>query len=252
VMNIFFNNLPIYYINLDRRTDRNALMLQQFKKLNITNFKRISAIDATKIVDNNMPMLSTLSRQELACVSSHIMALIEFLDSTNEYAMICEDDADLRNSLKLSFNFKELFDIQNAGCLQTCIVLREEDMLNFSIIKRSPWYFSTASYIINRSYARKILDLYYYRYDAINFDSFRRYSVPDPRGGTFNIEPTADQLMYDVDDTNSFPIFTIMLTPSDILSSEEYIRQFIKSKNDFSNYWSKYEIVKIEDIEVNV
>lgn len=248
-MNIFFNNLPIYYINLDRRTDRNTLMLQQFEELDITNFKKISAIDATKIVNSNAP---TLSKQHYACTSSHIMALIEFLHSGNEYAMICEDDVDLRNSLKLSFNFKELFDIQNAGCLQTCIVLREEDTLTFNIIKRSPWYFSTASYIIDRPYAKKILDLYYYRHDAIDFDLFMRYSVPDPRGGTFNIEPTADQLMYDVDDTNSFPIFTVMLTASDILGSDECARQFIKSRNDFINYWSKYEIVNIDDIEVNV
>ena len=36
--------LPIYWINLQARTDRRSRLLEQFKALNITNHVRISAI----------------------------------------------------------------------------------------------------------------------------------------------------------------------------------------------------------------
>jgi hypothetical protein len=40
-----FNDIPIYYINLKKHTNRNESLLNQFNKFGITNFKRIEAID---------------------------------------------------------------------------------------------------------------------------------------------------------------------------------------------------------------
>ncbi len=38
-------NFPIYYINLERNPNRKIFMEEQFKKFNITNYKRFNAVD---------------------------------------------------------------------------------------------------------------------------------------------------------------------------------------------------------------
>ena len=43
------NDIKFYYINLDRRTDRRKYMENMFKKSNIYNYKRISAIDGKSL-----------------------------------------------------------------------------------------------------------------------------------------------------------------------------------------------------------
>lgn len=245
-MSLFLKNIPIYYINLKNRTDRNELMLNQFDKFNIKNFKRIEAIDK-----NNIKLFNNeMSSSEIACSSSHLIAIKEFLKSTSSFALICEDDLDISNILKLNFSFNDFSkNIVGDYCLQTSVATREEIPLDFQIKKRSFWDFGTMSYIINRDYAEKLISNYFIN-NKISFDGFISREIKDPRGGTINTRPVADELIYSLCETLVVPIFTYNIVESDIGNSKEYYDQFIKNRNDFINYWSNISSVDASVLEI--
>ena len=68
----------IIYINLDRRTDRNQEMLDEFKKMNITNFERFSAIPTCP--------------GTIGCGQSHIRVLQIAQQRQYDNILILEDD----------------------------------------------------------------------------------------------------------------------------------------------------------------
>ena len=100
------NNIPIYIINLDRSKDRHKFMKDQMKDYTITNYQFISAVDGKKIKKRKNNMYDyedisffnnddTVTNGELGCTLSHLKAISEVLKNNNDYAIICEDDADL-------------------------------------------------------------------------------------------------------------------------------------------------------------
>jgi glycosyl transferase family 25 len=77
--------MRIYYINLDRHSDRRAHMEAQLRGLDA---ERTPATDA-----QNWPQTEKgLTRFEIACLQSHRSAWRRFLDSGAAYACILEDD----------------------------------------------------------------------------------------------------------------------------------------------------------------
>jgi GR25 family glycosyltransferase involved in LPS biosynthesis len=104
---------PILYINLDKNTERNTNILNQLKKYNIKNFKKIEGIDGKKLnlkegqtnnikykqiyVDNENEFepsknKKNLSPGELGCLFAHIKA-IQFAYYNNlGTTLILEDD----------------------------------------------------------------------------------------------------------------------------------------------------------------
>lgn len=246
-MSIFFKNLPIYYINLENREDRNSLFLDQINKNNIKEYFRVNAVSKNDILNEKYEM----SKQEIACSLSHMMALKQFILSDYEFAMICEDDVDLNNSNKINFNFVEKFSYlrDSLFCLQTSIATRKENEIDFNIHKRSFWDFGTMSYIINKKYANLLLDNYFLN-NQETFFNFVSKTVQDPRGGEIKTRPVADELVYSLTETLALPIFTYNLVESDIGDSEEYYLQFLKGRNDFMQYWSQYDTIDHKVMEV--
>jgi hypothetical protein len=239
-MSIFFENLPIYYINLENRIDRNSLFLKQMKENNIQNYFRVNAFSKNDVPYEKYGM----SKQEIACSISHMMALQEFILSKYDFAIICEDDVDLSNSNKMNFNFVEKFShLKNSlFCIQTSIATRNEVDMNFKIHARSFWDFGTMSYIINKEYAKILLREYFWE-NKESFYNFVAKKVEDPRGGIIETKPVADELIYSLTETLSIPIFTYMLVESDICGSDEYYFQFQKGREDFIKYWLRYDII---------
>lgn len=70
-------NCDIYYINLDHRTDRKKDIQDEFHKLNLFNYKRISAVKK--------------SNGALGCAISHKLVYEKSLQSNN-LILVCEDD----------------------------------------------------------------------------------------------------------------------------------------------------------------
>jgi glycosyl transferase family 25 len=84
--------MKIYLINLDRCPDRLAHMRTQ---LNGLVFERISAVDGS----NSPPTTKGLTRFELACLESHMLAWRAFLAGPDDYACFLEDDLHIRPGL---------------------------------------------------------------------------------------------------------------------------------------------------------
>jgi len=84
-------NIPIYYINLNRSTDRNTMLLNTFKEYGITNYKRVEAIDGT-LENFKDKYTSECSNKEIACSLSHIKAIENAYNDNCNYAIIMEDD----------------------------------------------------------------------------------------------------------------------------------------------------------------
>jgi GR25 family glycosyltransferase involved in LPS biosynthesis len=243
-VNIFFHDLPIYFINLERRKDRLEYFLDHTNGIGIKNINRVEAIDGSTIEQK----IDGLSDVEIACSSSHIIALKQFLMSKFNFAMICEDDVDLSNSQKINFNFHELLKkiTKDFDCIQTSLVLRKEDVIPFKISKRSMFYFSTASYIVSRRYAEYLVNKYYK--NAVNLSVFENTSVLDPRGGSMEVRAVADQLIYESPNTLSIGIFSTILDTPDISTSSEQIDQFVSSRQKVTDYWNMYDKINVEDL----
>ena len=90
------SNVMIYWINLDRSSDRREKMKKMLETIDISN-QRISAIDGKneKMYDiiNTNNYDSTDS--EYGCLMSHLEAIRIFKDSTHNIALILEDDCTL-------------------------------------------------------------------------------------------------------------------------------------------------------------
>jgi glycosyl transferase, family 25 len=83
------STMKIYLINLDRHPERLAHMRTQ---LNGIEFERIPAVDGS----NDPPTTKGLSRFELACLSSHRMAWLQFLKGPEPLACFLEDDVHIQ------------------------------------------------------------------------------------------------------------------------------------------------------------
>lgn len=143
-------NCNIYFINLDKRTDRKKEFLGQFKTVSydINNIIRVTAIK------HNVGTLG--------CLSSHIKCLKIALQDKYEYAIICEDDFTFHNK-KLNFN-SLLSDLINSD-IDWNVMLMSQNMGHMTStknpnIKKIQNSQTTSGYIIKKTYIRTLLSLW--------------------------------------------------------------------------------------------
>jgi GR25 family glycosyltransferase involved in LPS biosynthesis len=89
-------NIVVYLINLDTRTDRLFESQEETKKVGLP-YIRIEAVDASDLVGTSR--LVTPGVQ--ACWESHMKALRKFLESSFERALILEDDFQIKEGSEL-------------------------------------------------------------------------------------------------------------------------------------------------------
>ena len=97
-----FDSIKKYYINLDRSTERNKNILNEFKLYNIKNYKRITGCDGKNIKNihngdfNGLRFVNNkdngIWKAALATSCSHLKAIKEAYEEGNEMAIILEDD----------------------------------------------------------------------------------------------------------------------------------------------------------------
>ena len=89
----------IYWLNLDSDEDRKEYMENQFKYWEIENHTRIAGYDGREddVSDNLKGRIpDNVSQGELGCCMSHLKAIKEFYEnSDDEYCIIAEDDVNL-------------------------------------------------------------------------------------------------------------------------------------------------------------
>ena len=181
----------IFYINLDRSSDRNEMMINQLKNMFETNYTRISAIDGSKIKNkykdsvngdsfineyenaissakNRKKRINKLSTSEIGCTLSHIKAIRKIYDNNLDYAIVMEDDCLLHLAPFWGFDLDYLISQapKDWGIIQLHIFNKkckiddniEKDGM-FSELKLSTPCHSTAVYLINKKGVRDVLNV---------------------------------------------------------------------------------------------
>lgn len=244
---VFLNNLYISYINLDNRKDRDLYIKKQFNHYKIEKYIRIPAYTKDNVKYKNNNLNTDMKIEDFATTYSHIYAIKNFLNNTNdEYCLILEDDVDLKNLDKIVFNFKEIFIRSKYNCIQLSITTREDIRPVFLPHKRSHWDFGCIAYILNRKYAQKIVEKYLPENILLleNFISKRYYEY---RENIYkNSIPYNENIIYGEEPVLSWPIFSYKMFNSSLNNDNENIRQHIYTDNMFKKYWSKYKTIDID------
>lgn len=157
----------IYWINLDRSTERKTNMEKLFMDDSFDNIEKIrfSAIDGKN--PNNIDKLinvekKSISDLEYGCLLSHLEVIKEFLNSNYDICLIMEDD----NTLDFKKYWKQ--DLKNV--IDNAPLDWEAIMLSYISNGIPPYeytynkneYWSTLSYVINKKGASNLIDNMYY------------------------------------------------------------------------------------------
>lgn len=163
-----------FWINVDKSTERNDFMINQFQKQNIENY-RISAITPShfhEILTQQRPLTCkypgcTTCEYEFACLCSHIKAMQEGLKQNDEYFVIMEDDI----YMPFVIDYEQLLkDIPIDTEILQMMVLHGNTAISLYEHYRSTgnkfikWKYllpSTGFYIISRIGAQKLVDKFF-------------------------------------------------------------------------------------------
>ena len=227
----------IYCINLDDKTDRWESMETQFKYWEIENYTRVSAHDGRgdndlgEILKGRYP--DNMNSGEVGCVTSHLKALKEFLNSGEQCAIIMEDDCDINTASYWPFSWKDFFCKVPYDYDVVQLAIINPAQVNVKIHRRFVNDFSTACYMITRRYAQKLIDLH------VRGDKYKLDNGVKPRA-------VADDLIYNSGNTFAIPLFLYKIElGSDI--HDIHIDVFHKSSYDgLWNFW-KNDASAIED-----
>ena len=152
---------PIYWLNLDTDTHRREYMEKQFDYWEIENHTRVSGFDGR--TDDVCQYLSGrapdhMSEGEIGCCLTHIKAIKEFYENTDEpYAVIFEDDVVFETVKYWNFSWKDFVSKlpHDWDCIQMSIISTGDIHVTLH-----PYFindFSAAAYLISRHHAAKVL-----------------------------------------------------------------------------------------------
>jgi GR25 family glycosyltransferase involved in LPS biosynthesis len=157
----------IYWINLDRSLDRRQRMEQMFKDPVFKGKKivRISAVDGKasnidQVLNANFEGMQPdkFSKVEYACLLSHINAIKQFSESSDEVALIMEDDATLEYKPYWKKTVKQI--MENAPndweIIQLCINTQKPLAKIYIRNSGHSQIFGTVTYVINKKCANHL------------------------------------------------------------------------------------------------
>nr|QFG73710.1 MAG: glycosyltransferase family 25 [Megaviridae environmental sample] len=230
---------PIYYINLERHTERNASMITQLNTY-MRTFYRINAVDGTKLNEYNANIAnlrnSTLTDNEIACLLSHVKAMMTSIDAKDDIAIIMEDDADFYLVDKWEKQLPQV--LQDAPDNWQIIQLHMsnprylwEFAKNSSKQTYYPWqnkFTSTLCYAITRQAMIEFIEIFQ--------GILHRQTLPH--------ELYADKFIYTSLRTYTYykPLFMVKLYPSSIRSSKDDTMYMIKGNRVITRYLYMCEI----------
>ena len=213
---------PIYYLNLDGQPERKQYMEDQFKYWEIKNYERISAYDGrdddlSDIIKGRYP--DNMSSGEVGCTTSHLKALKHYLETSDApCAVIMEDDVDLQIVKNWNFTWKDFYSLvpYDYDVIQLAIICTGP--LHVALHKRFVNDFSTASYMITRHHAEKIVKHH------VRKDKYKLDQGVKPRA-------VADDLIYNSGNTFSIPLFLYRIALGSSIHPE-HVDFFHKSSHD--------------------
>jgi hypothetical protein len=200
---------PIYYFNLDHRKDRREYLEKQFSDYGITNYYRVnSSRYSVENYEEWKPKVITdkLRTQVwfLATLIDRMHGIIDWYNSNvSETCLVIEDDFCLETVDHWDFDWKTF--VKSLPCNWECVQLHiiGEKFLSMNLSK---WYrnnHSTGCLLINRSYAKKLIDLHYI---DNKFKLYSNYGY-NKNWPDYHYQ-SVDFVLYQIGVTYSIPLFT--------------------------------------------
>jgi GR25 family glycosyltransferase involved in LPS biosynthesis len=233
-MNRLENFGPIYLINLADQKTRLDYIKKQFNQYKINNYKIVPAVDGRKsdlreIIHGAYP---NLRPSEIGCLASHIKAISMWLEeSDDEYGIIMEDDCSLDTVRFWQWDWDYFIKNIPSDADIVQLVMIKENNVNFNMHLKEPYNakdissyaWSTACYVIKRSYAQKLL-----KQLLIN----GKYEFSE---GKYKDKP-ADVMLYNIGKAYSMPIFTYFVDAKQAINLD-HINQHKRSKKYIDEWW---------------
>ena len=229
---------PIYYINLDAQPERVEYMEEQFKYWEIENYTRVSAYDGRgdrdigEFLKGSYP--DNMSSGEVGCVTSHLKALKQWLETSDEPCLLMmEDDCDISTVAHWGFNWKDFYAKipYDYDVIQLAII--NPASVHLQMHRRFVNDFSTACYLITRHHAEKLVRLH------CRGDKYKLDQGVKPRA-------VADDLIYNSGNTFAMPLFLYRIELGSSIH-DEHINVFHKSSHEGLWQFWKNDSNKIED-----
>ena len=158
--------LPVYVINLDRRTDRLKAITANMGRIGLS-FERISAIDARQLPATT-PVSPFMNLTSTACLLSHSKALRTFLASPCNAAFVLEDDIEVALDLPALMQSTDWW--PDGACLLKLDIPSRRRCLQGPLCGQTPsgrdlqsvvrWNAGAAAYLLNRDAAAVVLAAY--------------------------------------------------------------------------------------------
>jgi len=218
----------IYWLNLDADVERREYMENQFKYWEIKNHTRIAGYDGRE--DDVSPHLKgpiphDVTPGELGCCMTHLKAIKEFYNTTDdEYCIIAEDDVNLDIARYWNFTWQEFFAEvpYDWDCIQMTTITTGDIHVRLHLKFIND--FSAAFYLITRHHAAKILRHH------VRGDKYKLDNGVKPRA-------VSEDTILETGKTYSIPLFLYNMSfPSSI--HQEHLTIFHKGPHDaLLNFW---------------
>jgi FkbM family methyltransferase len=160
-MNNLKNFPPVFYVTLEDCIDRQNQIEKDFAKYGIVP----NAIKSKRFSESNDIItgkyLYQLSGPTQGCIVSHLKAIKHWYESEeSDYAFFCEDDLSLKTVEHWNFTWEEFIEKlpDDCECVQLMTIRGDFDGVYFRERKWDDW--SETAYIMNRDYAKKLIDNY--------------------------------------------------------------------------------------------
>ncbi len=223
----------IYWINLDSDVTRKEWMEDQFDYWEIENHTRISGYDGreddpSSHLKGRIP--DNVSPGELGCCMSHLKAIKEFYEnSDDDYCIIAEDDVSLDLVRYWPFTWTEFFSLlpYDWDCIQMTTICTGD--IHVKLHLKFINDFSAAFYLISRHHAAKVLRCY------MRGDKWKLDVGVKPRA-------VSEDTVLEIGKTYTIPI---LLYNMDFHSNihQEHIGIFHKGPHDaLFNWWANHGI----------
>ena len=159
------NSIPLFLINLDRRTDRLGKMISRLGDL---PFKRIAAVDGQNLDEREFISTTAkykMAKNEIACILSHKLVWQKIVDENTPYACILEDDVHLSSSFPGFINNADwLPDDFNVIKIETFLarvfLSQEKSPVRDRLLRQlGSMHAGSAGYFVSRKGALGLLDI---------------------------------------------------------------------------------------------
>jgi glycosyl transferase family 25 len=206
---MLLDKIPVIYINLDRRADRNVSVLKELCKIGVNSPTRLKAIE--------------LENGAVGCSMSHLKCVE--LAKKNDYdcVFICEDDIEFLNP---SLFLKQLTSFINSDLTWDTVIVAGNNMIPYiSISDYCIKVFNcqtTTGYIVKKSYYDKLIQ---------NYKDGIRHLLKEPLNNDYKI----DKYWFKLQRIDNW----YLIIPLSIIQKEDY-SDIERKVTNFSKYMLDY------------